>query len=141
MALRFEVWTRPESGTFERKFPIKVETQHNLALGVFGHGLLVLPSDYPRLDDILYTDKDDHSNDVAALIRVFHGDVWVHDFYAARMVNDVNETGRRTVNVTGPGLGASLVADCVPIRLPTQPDGAAPVGVRRREHDPRQRRL
>lgn len=101
MEIRFEAWTRPETATFERRFPITPVVDWKLQLGLFGFGILVVPADYPRLGDLLTVDAADHTNDVATLIRAYVGDNWLFDFYAARVSIDVNETGTRVATITG----------------------------------------
>ena len=69
--IRFEAWTRPQTGTFERKFPIKDVVDYDFETGIFGRGTLVLPTSHPRLNDILYRDVDTPANDKGSLIRAF----------------------------------------------------------------------
>jgi len=108
MALRFEVWTRPESGTFVRRFPLKDDVQYSLSLGLFGQGLLVVPSEHPRLADLLSVDLTDRTLDKGSLIRAYWDDTHLYDWYAARMSVDYNETDLRQATITGPGPGAVL---------------------------------
>ena len=107
-AIRFEVWTRPESATFERKFPLGFVEGHSLQLGPFGRGEIRVPSTHPRLDEILFVDNADHTNDVGTLIRAYVGETWLHDFYASRMATDYGDIGQRLAVITGGGLGAAL---------------------------------
>ena len=106
--IRFEAWTRPQTGTFERKFPIKDVVDYDFEVGIFGRGTLVLPSDHPRLNDILYRDVDTPANDKGSLIRVFSGNTWLYDFYAKRASTTPGETGNRLTTITGPGPGYAL---------------------------------
>lgn len=108
MAVRFEAWTRPDTGTFERRFPLVDFTQWTLQLGLFGQGLVVTPSQYARLQELLHVDPADHSNDISTLIRAYVGDDHLFDFYASRMSIDVNETGSRVATTTGGGPGSAL---------------------------------
>jgi hypothetical protein len=106
--IRFEAWTRPDTGTFQRKFPITDIEQWSMSLGIFGQGLLVLPRDYPRLDDILFIDPANHANDKATLIRAYVGDTHLYDFYASRASIMVGEVGVRVATITGGGPGSAL---------------------------------
>ena len=107
--IRFEVWTRPESGTFERKFPLKDIVNWSLGLGMFGQGKISIPSsNSERLNDILFVDPSNHSNDKASMIRAFYGETWLYDFYAVRMPINVGEKGLRTSVVSGGGPGTAL---------------------------------
>lgn len=108
MALRFEVWSRPDSGTFERKFPLPQLTQYRLQHGMFGQGIAVLPSNLPRLDDILYRDPSTPANDKASIIRAYIGDQHLYDFWSTRLPVNANETDTRTGTVSGGGAGTRL---------------------------------
>ena len=105
--VRFEVWTRPDTGTFTRKFPIDV-VDYRLILGMFGNGRIVISRDHTRLDDILFVDPADSSNDVGTLIRAYVGDSHLHDFYASRMEIAYGDLGNRTATITGSSYGAAL---------------------------------
>lgn len=106
---RFEVWTRPESGTFARKFAVRgiADYQFQDVIGT-GSGTIVLPETYPRLDEILYLDPPLHTNDEASLIRVFDGEEPVFDFYASRLDEAYTDVGDRQVKVTGLGVLSRL---------------------------------
>ncbi len=108
--VRFEVWTRPDTGTFTRKFPLVDVVDYKLQLGMFGNGKLVIPRDHPRIDDILFIDTANHANDVGTLIRPYVGSVHLHggDFYASRMKIDYGDLGKRTATITGGNLGSAL---------------------------------
>ncbi len=106
--IRFEVWTRPDTGSFTRKFPLTDIVNWSMEFGIFGRGTIVLPKDYSRVDDILFVDQLDHSNDVASIIRAYIDDTWLYDFYASRASIMVGDTGARTTTITGGGAGASF---------------------------------
>ena len=106
--VRFEVWTRPDTGTFTRKFPLTDVTNYTLRFGMFGNGKIIIPDDHPRLDDILFVDSADHSNDVGTLIRAYVGTVHLTDFYASRMAISFGDMGKRTATITGGNLGSAL---------------------------------
>ena len=106
--VRFEVWTRPESGTFVRKFPLRNVVDWSLQLGMFGRGSISLPSDDTHLDDIIYIDLNDRTNDAASIIRAFIGDTWLYDFYAVESATMIGDTGQRTTQITGGGIGTAL---------------------------------
>ena len=106
--VRFEIWTRPESGSFVRKFPLGFLVDYELELGMFGRGQITIPRDHPRLDDILFVDSADHSNDVGSLIRAFIGETWLTDFYASRMAINFGDLGQRVAVITGGNLAAAL---------------------------------
>ncbi|RKZ11615.1 hypothetical protein DRQ53_15795, partial [bacterium] len=108
MEMRFEAWTRPESATFERLFPIRDVSDWNIQLGIFGSGSITIPSDHPHLNDILFVDPLDHANDKSSLIRAYVGDTHYYDFYAQRATIEQNETGNRTATITGGGPGTAL---------------------------------
>ncbi len=106
--IRFEVWTRPDTGTFTRKFPLTDVIDYTLRFGMFGNGKLTIPDDHPRLDDILFVDSADHSNDVGTLIRAYVGAVHLTDFYASRIAVSFGDMGKRTATITGGNLGSAL---------------------------------
>ena len=108
MEVRFEAWTRPDTATFARRFPIVGFTQWTMKMGLFGQGLMVTPSDWDKLNDLLYVDPIDHANDKSSLIRAFVGDAHLYDFYASRISIDVNETGTRAATTIGGGPGSAL---------------------------------
>ncbi len=108
--VRFEVWTRPDTGTFTRKFPLTDIVDFKLQLGMFGNGKIVIPRDHPRLNDILFVDTANHANDVGTLIRPYVGDTHLAggDFYASRMKIDYGDLGKRNATITGGNLGFAL---------------------------------
>jgi hypothetical protein len=106
--VRFEVWTRPQTGTFERKFPLKGIEGYSIEQGIFGRGSITLPSNHSRINEILYTDPADHANDVGSMIRAYIGTTWIQDFYAARMSTVYGETGKRSSTIGGGGPGFAL---------------------------------
>ena len=108
MALRYEAWTRQESGTFARKFPIKGVVEAAVTTDLFGRGSIELPMDFPRLDDILYIDQNDRTLDEASVIRCFNGETCIADFYAQSLELDWTDTGQRIAVVSGGGRGTAL---------------------------------
>ncbi len=106
--VRFEIWTRPDTGTFTRKFPLIDVVDYTLKLGMFGSGTLVVPRDLTRLDDILFVDPANHTNDVGSLIRAYVGSSHLFDFYASRMAIEFGDLGKRTAKITGGALGSAL---------------------------------
>ncbi len=106
--VRFEVWTRPDTGTFTRKFPVASVVDYTLKLGMFGAGKLVVPADYSRLNDILFVDTSDHSKDVGTLIRAYVGSSHLFDFYASRIAIEYGDLGKQTATITGGALGTAL---------------------------------
>ncbi len=106
--VRFEIWTRPDTGTFTRKFPLVDVVDYTLKLGMFGSGTLVVPRDLARLDDILFVDPSNHANDVGSLIRAYVGANHLFDFYASRMAIEYGDLGNRTAKITGGALGSAL---------------------------------
>ena len=107
MEVRFEAWTRPETGTFNRLFPIGDVASWQLQFGMFGHGSITVPTD-ARIDEILFVDPANHANDVASMIRAYADGTHLMDFYASRMSVNVDETGARTATITGGGPGSAL---------------------------------
>ncbi len=106
--VRFEIWTRPDTGTFTRKFPLIDVVDYTLKLGMFGSGTLVVPRDLARLDDILFVDPANHANDIGSLIRAYVGSSHLFDFYASRMAIEFGDLGKRTAKITGGALGSAL---------------------------------
>lgn len=106
--VRFEIWTRPDTGTFTRKFPLIDVVDYTLKLGMFGSGKLVVPRDLTRLDDILFVDPANHANDISSLIRAYVGSNHLFDFYASRMAIEFGDLGKRTATITGGALGSAL---------------------------------
>ena len=106
--VRFEIWTRPDTGTFTRKFPLVDVVDYTLKLGMFGTGTLVVPRDLARLDDILFVDPANHANDAGSLIRAYVGSSHLFDFYASRMQIEYGDLGKRTAKITGGALGSAL---------------------------------
>ena len=106
--VRFEIWTRPDTGTFTRKFPLVDVVDYTLKLGMFGSGTLIVPRDLTRLDDILFVDPANHANDVGSLIRAYVGESHLFDFYASRMAIEYGDLGKRTAKITGGALGSAL---------------------------------
>ena len=107
MAMRFEAWTRPETGTFARRFPIRDVQDWSIERGIFGRGSITIPTD-ARLSEILLVDPTDHTNDVGSMIRAYWNDSHYYDFYANRATIDVSETGGRSATITGGGPGSVL---------------------------------
>ena len=109
--VRFEIWTRPDTGTFTRKFPLIDVVDYTLKLGMFGSGTLIVPRDLVRLDDILFVDPatvPPHVNDVGTLIRSYVGESHLFDFYASRIAIEFGDLGKRTAKITGGALGSAL---------------------------------
>jgi len=75
----------------------------------FGTGSITLPSDYPRLTEIL-----DPASDEGSLLWVKRDGVATDmAFFARRWSEDVAEDETRLVKLTGPGVGAALLATVV----------------------------
>lgn len=108
MEVRFEVWSRPETGTFTRQFPLPALTQFSIHRGLFGQGIAVMPNDYARLSEIISVDPLDHLNDVSSIIRAYIGDDHLYDFWSSRLSLIPNETATRTGTLTGGSPGARL---------------------------------
>lgn len=106
--IRFEVWTRPESGTFERKFQLKDVQTHNLQIGLSGQGSVTLPADHPRIDDILFVDLTTAGNNVGSMIRAYVEENHLFDFYASRISRNLGSSGSEVAVITGPGPGHAL---------------------------------
>jgi len=107
-AIRYEVWTRQESGSFVRKFPIRGEVGAAFATDLFGRGSMSLPVNHPRLDDILSIDQSDRSNDEASVIRAYIGTTSFYDFYVESMELNFTDTGERVAIIDGAGRGSCL---------------------------------
>jgi len=104
-AIRYEIWTRQESGTFERKFPLRGEIAASFTTDLFGRATLTLPVNHPRLDDILFVDQSDRTNDTASVIRAYIGTDPIFDFYAESVELNFTDTGARVATVGGSARG------------------------------------
>lgn len=104
-AIRYEVWTRPESGTFVRKFPLRGEMSASFSTDLFGRAVLVLPVNHPRLDDILVIDQANRANDAASVIRAYIGTTPIFDFYVESLELNFTDTGLRTATAVGSARG------------------------------------
>lgn len=109
MPLRFEAWTLPELPGFARKFPIKDTVDHEVRIGARGRGSLVLPSEHPRIAEILTINPADHSQDVGSLIRAYDGEDLVTEFYAMRTEEAFNDA-KRLVKITGDDISQRALA-------------------------------
>jgi len=106
--VRYELWSRQESGTFERKFPIKGPVTASWDYGMFGRGTFTIPMNDPRLDDFLYIDQANRANDKASILRAYVGETNVADFYIDSIELMFTDTGARTATVQGEGRGGAL---------------------------------
>ena len=104
-AIRYEVWTRQESGSFVRKFPLRGEISASFATDLFGRAILVLPVNHPRLDDILVIDQSNRANDAASIIRAYIGTTPIFDFYVESLELNFTDTGLRTATAVGSSRG------------------------------------
>lgn len=99
MSLRYEVWTLPWSGSFQRviaDLPVVEGTgKGNLRLSNFGSGQLGLPYDYTRLSDVI-------SSTTGTLIRVLDGTSVVHEWVAQRVAWDMKDSSQ--IIISGPDL-------------------------------------
>ena len=118
--IRYEAWTRQESGTFERKFPIRGEVRGNFTLDMFGRSSLAIPMNDPRIDDYLFIDQTDRTNDKASIIRAFIGEDILYDFYVESSDRTFTDTGDRVAMLEGGNRGTCL--DRVKIRQPDWDD-------------------
>jgi len=104
-AIRYEVWTRQETGSFGRKFPLRGEVSSSFATDLFGRATLTLPVNHPRMDDILSIDPLNRVNDEASTIRAYIGDTPIYDFYAESIELNFTDTGDRVAVVEGSSRG------------------------------------
>lgn len=104
-AIRYEVWTRQESGSFVRKFPLRGEITASFVTDLFGRATLTLPVNHPRIDDILSIDQSNRANDEASIIRAYIGTVPIYDFYAESIELNFTDTGSRVAVVEGSSRG------------------------------------
>jgi len=107
-AIRYEVWTRQESGSFTRKFPIRGEVSASFQTDLFGRATLSLPVNHARLDDLLYIDKSNRALDNASVIRAYIGTTPIYDFYVESLDMNFTDTGSRTAIVEGGSRGTCL---------------------------------
>lgn len=103
--IRYEVWTRQESGTFVRKFPIRGDVACSFTTDLFGRATLTLPVNHPRIDDILYIDQTNRANDNASIIRCYEGTTNLFDFYVESLELNYTDTGSRVATITGSARG------------------------------------
>jgi len=104
-AIRYEVWTRQESGTFERKFPLRGEIAASFATDLFSRATMTIPVNHPRMDDILFINQADRTSDAASVIRAYVGTDPLFDFYAESIELNFTDTGDRVAVVEGSGRG------------------------------------
>src|SRR3990172_5156027 len=76
MGYWFEVWTLPSSASFVRKIGYLPVIDDSWSFSdeidkTRARGVVSVPASYDRLNEILYVDDSDHTNDVGAMIRVF----------------------------------------------------------------------
>lgn len=82
----YQVWDPPGIATFTKKIDSLRPTSASGTLyrTQNGHGTLTLPAAYNRLNEIVYVDVADHSNDVASLIRVYRGSDLIQELLVER---------------------------------------------------------
>ncbi len=103
--IRYEVWTRQESGTFARKFPLRGDISASFVTDLFGRATLSLPVNHPRLDDLLSIDQSNRALDNASIIRAYIGATPIYDFYVESLELNFTDTGQRTATVEGSSRG------------------------------------
>ena len=93
--LRFEAWTLPWSGSFDRviaDIPVIHGTgRGSVRFSDFGSGKIGVPANYDRLTDII-------SPTVGSLIRVLDGSTIVHEWLAERVDHTISESGVATIS-------------------------------------------
>ena len=104
-AIRYEVWSRQESGTFARKFPLRREMSVSFTADLFGRATLALPVNHARLDDILSINQTNRANDAASIIRAYIGTTPIYDFYVESSELNFTDTGARVAVVEGGSRG------------------------------------
>ncbi len=107
-AIRYEVWSRQESGTFARKFPLRGEVSASFTADLFGRATLALPVNHARLDDLLSIDQTNRALDNASIVRAYIGETPVYDFYVESLDMNFTDTGARTAVVEGGSRGTCL---------------------------------
>ncbi len=103
--IRYEVWTRQESGGFTRKFPLKGEVSASFATDLFGRATLVLPVNHARLDDLISINQSNRALDTASVIRAYIGTTPIYDFYVESLELNFTDTGARVATVNGSARG------------------------------------
>lgn len=98
-----EVWTQPETGTFERVIADLPWSRvgANRALSQIGGGSVEVPASYPRLNEVIEPDTY-----TGSLIRLFETGSNVASFYAEEVEFDEERQGSVTIN--GQGIESSL---------------------------------
>jgi hypothetical protein len=103
VGLRFEAWTLPWSGSFDRviaDIPVPVgQASGTLKLNDFAAGVLAVPVDYPRLDELV-------TDTAGRLIRVYDGSTLIHEYMAERVDFNLSETGLATIS--GADIGSAF---------------------------------
>lgn len=107
-AIRYEVWTRPESASFELKFPLREVVDSSFTMEMFGNATIEIPLTLDRIDDIIFIDQSDRSNDEASMIRAFVGEASLYDFYVEKMELNFTDLGQRTATIFGEARGTAL---------------------------------
>lgn len=133
----FEAWTLPHTGSLVRKhaaIPVQGwsfdrnidKTREQLTISV--------PRAAALLADLITVDPDDHTNDVASLIRVYRSDVVdgsgdprpVAEFLASRRADQAGDTATDTVDITCKGITSVLDHPIVyPFDYPATPTAQA----------------
>jgi hypothetical protein len=106
--LRYEIWTRRESGTYDRRFPLRGVVRGDFDLSLFGRGSFQVPTDLNRLDDLLSIDQANRANDKASTLRAFIGETPIADFYIESMEIAYTDTGARVASIECTGRGSAL---------------------------------
>lgn len=102
MGLRYEAWTLPSTGTFQRviaDLPVVEGTgSGSVRMNVSTEGRMSVPNSYDRLDDII-------SDTAGSLIRVYDGSTLIHEWMAERVDRDLESD---LVIISGPDLKAAF---------------------------------
>ena len=110
-----EVWTRPGSATFEPVISNPPYTRTSFTSELYGtmRGEMILPAEYDRIDEIIYTDAATPANNVRTLCRVFFANDSGAPVVAGEWFPDSLERIEgpdNLVRITGPGI-ASVMQD------------------------------
>lgn len=110
-----EIWSRPGSSTFAPVISNPPYTRASFTAEIYGtmRGEMILPAEYDRLDEIIYTDAATPANNVRTLARVFFasdsGDPVVAGEWFPDSLEKI-EGPDNLVRITGPGI-ASVMQD------------------------------
>lgn len=103
-----EVWTRPGDANYQKKIadlPF-LDSSVTVPYSAVGKGNASVPSNYDRLDEIMYVDTTDSSNSVWSTIKVVDDTGWLYEWLPGPRIP---EGGKRALNVEFAGDGLESI--------------------------------